>query len=282
MNYKKHMKNNEYYNDIVDTDITQKTKKQNELIKQRATRRTKKPSSNMYFTLETENAIILFNKETDPIVKNKLYNEYIQYPLEKLVENIFNRFRFSYFDSHPVDVMAGGVSNILLNLDKFKEGKGKAFSYFSIVCKNYFIQINNKNHEKWKNKEILISAMPENWEVEDDFYVKERQVESFEFSSLLVDFWDTNINFIFSKKRDIQIASAIIELFRIPEKIELFNKKALFTYIREMTGCKTTHVTKVIKTMKQIVAEMSMEYKEVGDIDSIKSKYGSVFWGGHV
>lgn len=270
---------NEYYEEIVENEIYEKSKI--ELEKRNSnTRGRKKKKNNMYFTLETENAIILYNKETDPIIRNKIYNEFLQYPIEKLVENIFNRFGFSYFDSHPEDVMAGAVSFILLNLNKFEEGKGKAFSYFSIVCKNYLIQINNKNHDKWKDKETLISAMPENWEVEDDYDIRERKTESNEFIGLMLEFWNKNVNVVFSKKRDIQIAYAIIQLFEKSDSLEFFNKKALYLYIREITGCKTTHITKVIKIMKDIVQEMLMEYMARGNIDMVKAKYGNVFWKG--
>jgi len=272
------MINEPYYTSIIEKEIINKSREQKAKALLKARKGKKKVSKNMYFTLETENAIILYNKETNQIVKNKIYNTYIQYPLAKLVENIFNRFGFSYFDSHPVDVMAGSVSFILLNLHKFKEGKGKAFSYFSIVCKNYLIQLNNKNHEKWKNRETLISAMPENWDIEGDSHIQERQAESNEFIIMMMDFWNTNVNSIFQKKRDIEIAQAVLELFRKKDNLELFNKKALYCYIREMTGCKTSHITKVIKMMKEIVHQLLMEYTDTGDIIETREKYNNMFW----
>jgi len=273
--------NSEYYETLVQDEIIGKTKRQKEeKLKNSKGRRGRKKTKNMYFTLETENAIIAFNKETDPTVKGKIYNEYIKYPMEKLVESIFNRFGFSYFDSRPADVMSETLSNIMLNLHKFQEGKGKAFSYFSIVCKNYLIQVNNKNHEKWRDRETLMSSMPESWEVEDDFKIKQRQDDSSEFVRLMIEFWENNLNSIFNKKRDIKIADAIVELFRKNDSLELFNKKALYCYIREMTGCKTTHITKVIKAMKEIVNDMLQEYLEFGNINSVNKKYNDVFWKG--
>ena len=64
----------------------------------------RKKKSKQYFTLDTEEAIILYNKTTDQRTKNKLYQERIQYPFEKLAENILNTFKFSYFDVSKEDV----------------------------------------------------------------------------------------------------------------------------------------------------------------------------------
>ena len=63
----------------------------------------------------------------------------------KLAENIIHTFKFYYFDGGPKEVQHEVIAFMLEKLPKFVEGKGKAFSYFSIVAKNYLIQNNNKN-----------------------------------------------------------------------------------------------------------------------------------------
>ena len=112
--------------------------------------RKKKKNSRMYFTQLTENAIIRYNKSDDPRLKNIIYNDHIAYPFDKLVENIIHTFKFYYFDVSSVEVKHEVVSFLVLNMHKFKEGKGKAFSYFSIVAKNYLILHNNKNYKMGK------------------------------------------------------------------------------------------------------------------------------------
>ena len=47
------------------------------------------------------------------------------------------------------------------------------------------------------------------------------------------------------------IADSVIELFRRKESLDNFNKKALYILIREMTGLKTQHITRVISVMKK-------------------------------
>ncbi len=71
---------------------------------------------------------------------------------------------------------------------------------------------------------------------------------------------------IFSKKNDRILAGAIVELFRKREKIELFNKKALYIYIREMTDANTQQITKMVKIMKDKYKAMYMDYLTYGSI----------------
>ena len=113
-------------------------------------RKAKKGSPRYYFTQDTENAIIRHNKETRPHMRERIYNEHIRNAFEKLAENIIHTFKFYYFDVPSNDVKHEVVSFLYMNMHKFAEGKGKAFSYFSIVAKNYLILHNNNNYKKMK------------------------------------------------------------------------------------------------------------------------------------
>jgi hypothetical protein len=226
----------------------------------------RKKKSKMYFTEDTEKAIIEYNKTSSPNVRNKIYKEQIQYPFEKLAENILNTFKFSYFDVPKIDIQMEVVSTLIEKIHMFKEGKGKAFSYFSIVAKNHLILKNNSNYKRWKQT-ALISEMPETWNPENDFYDTEMGDEYMEFRDLMLEFWEKNLTVIFTKKRDIQIADAVLELFRRSQYIENFNKKHLYLLIREMTDCKTHYITKVVNEMKQHQVKMLNDYLENGKID---------------
>ena len=109
-------------------------------------RKAKKGSTRYYFTDSTEKAIIRHNNETRPHMRERIYNEHIRTPFEKLAENIIHTFKFYYFDVPSEDVKHEVVSFLYMNIHKFTEGKGKAFSYFSIVAKNYLILHNNNNY----------------------------------------------------------------------------------------------------------------------------------------
>ena len=113
-------------------------------------RKAKKGSPRYYFNQDTENAIIRLNNETRPHMKERIYNEHIRTAFEKLAENIIHTFKFYYFDVPSEDVKHEVVSFLYMNIHKFTEGKGKAFSYFSIVAKNYLILHNNNNYKRMK------------------------------------------------------------------------------------------------------------------------------------
>ena len=226
----------------------------------------------LYFTEDTQFAIIEYNNSKSSIERNRIYKERIQYPFEKLAENVLNTFKFSYFDVSKEDVMQEVVSVLIQKIHMFKEGKGKAFSYFSIVAKNYLILNNNSNYKRFK-KTSLLSEMPETWNPENDFHEEQMGDEYNEFKDLMLKYWDDNLTKVFTKKRDIQIADAVLELFRRSQYIENFNKKHLYLLIREMTDCKTHYITKVVSVMKEHQKKMLNEYLDYGTVTSDESDF---------
>jgi hypothetical protein len=85
---------------------------------------------------------------------------------------------------------------------------------------------------------------------------------------LMVEFWENNVNKIFTKQRDLDIANAVIELFRRSDILESFNKKALYLYIRDISSCKTQQITKVINKMKQHQNNIQRSYTNQGNINT--------------
>jgi hypothetical protein len=228
-------------------------------------RKPKTPKSKMYFTLETEQAIIAYNKSDNQREKNTLYVERIKYPFEKIAENVLNTYKFSYFDDGHGDVKREVVSQMIYKIHMFQEGKGKAFSYFTRMALNHLILLNNSNYKRYKQNELM-SVMPESWNPSEDTLAIETDSTHVEFRTLMLSYWDVKLNVVFDKKRDIQIADAILELFRRVDYIENFNKKSLYLLIREMTGHKTHYITKVISTMKVHQDTILEEYLNTGDI----------------
>lgn len=233
-------------------------------VKKRRRGRNKKEK--IYFSKKTEEAIVDYNKETDDVIRNQIYETRIKYSFEKLVENIFNTFKFTYFESGPIEIQKETVSHLVTNIHKFQSGKGKAFSYFSIVAKNYLIFHNNNNYKRF-NQHVDISDTPSESSVclqtEDNHH---KDIQNQEFMKLLVDYWEKNVNKIFTKVKDLNIAYAVIELFRNCERIENFNKKTLYLYIRELSNCKTQQITKIINKMKSYQNTVMKSYYDRGNL----------------
>ena len=228
-------------------------------------RRGRKPSKKQYFTYITDQAIHAYNQEPDWAKRNKVFSEFINYPFNKLVENIYHTFRFSYFDVPYEDIKAEVVAFLTEKIGKFKAGKGKAFSYFSIVAKNYLIIQNNANYAKMKQRADL-NVVDDSRNLGGEMALSEHQEALRDFTNQWCDWYDTNLNKVFSNKRDIIVADTIIELFRMRDNIENFNKKALYILIRERTGLKTQNITKVINVMKRDYAKMWTIYSKSGHI----------------
>jgi len=211
----------------------------------------RKKSKRLYFTEDTEAAIIEYLASEDQAERNRIYNSRIHYSFYKLAENLIHTFKFYYTEVEDLEDLKHEVVTFLLEkLHYFKAGKGKAFSYFSIVGKNYLILYNNKNYVKKKGKADLIEVDTDNG-ILTNFENEEKLEEKIEFLDLFVEKVDNKLSSIFSKNEDLLVADAVLTLFKKRESLEIFNKKALYIYIREITGCDTPSITKVTKILKK-------------------------------
>ena len=232
-------------------------------------RKAKKGSPRYYFHQGTEDAIIRHNKETRPHMKERIYNEHIRVPFEKLAENIIHTFKFYYFDVPSEDVKHEVVSFLYMNMHKFTEGKGKAFSYFSIVAKNYLILHNNNNYKKLKQTDDESVT-----DYKRDAMYETQRADNLEgqkeYMDLFIDYWTNNLTTVFKRKQDIDVANSVLYLMEQRQNIENFNKKALYIMIREMTNSNTQHITRVINVLKKHHTNLQKNYLATG---SIETKY---------
>jgi|TARA_R100000030_G_scaffold48728_1_gene36735 hypothetical protein len=229
-------------------------------------KKKKKRPKNYYFHQGTEKAIIRYNNSDNPHLRNKIYNEHIRAAFDKLAENIIHTFKFYYFDTTSEEVKNEVVSFLVMNMHKFKEGKGKAFSYFSIVAKNYLILNNNKNYKMGKIHDG-IDVLDYKRNITGEVNISERSEINSLFTEELVRFWEFNLTNIFRRDKDIRVADSVLHLFRIKQNLENFNKKALYILIREMTGSNTQHITRIINVMKKYNKRLFLEFEKQGVVD---------------
>ena len=159
---------------------------------------------------------------------------------------------------------------MVANIDKYEPGKGKAFSYFSIVAKNWFILDNNTTYKRFKKHVEICEQSGEAGEFVVEPEHEKQESETREFIKLMVEYWDKNIGKLFTKDRDLKIANAVVEIFRNADRIDVYNKKALYLYIREIADCQTQNITKVINKMKSTQRNISEEYLNRGNITGIR------------
>jgi len=237
-------------------------------------KKKRRKKSKMYFGTPVQNAIIRYNETSNPVIKNRIYQEHVHAAFEKMAENLIHTFKFYYFDYPFEDVKAEVVSFMVMQMPKYKPDKGRAFSYFSIVGKNYLILNNNNNYKKMKSQD-QVDVLDFKRNITSEGMQSEKDEFDKEFVNKMLDYWDNNITNIFRRQKDILVADSVLELFRKRQNIENFNKKALYIMIREMTGSNTQHITRVINQMKKHYYNMMMEFSTTGDIDT--SNTGSIF-----
>ncbi len=227
-------------------------------------RKRKKKSKN-YFTQDTEDAIVLYNNTPDPEVRSNIYRDRIHYAFFKLTENIIHTFKFYYTEVDDIEHLQHEVITFLLSkLDKFDPTRGaKAYSYFGTIAKRYLILSNQKNYKKRIDK-APVSVLEED---ENHSYVIDGDNVHDRLSLFLdeyVEYVTENIYTLFPKGNDAQIADAILEIFRKREDIDVFNKKALYIYIREMVDAKTPKITKIANRLYDIFKDNYIFYIETG------------------
>ena len=231
----------------------------------------KKTKRKPYFGMDVQDAIVRYNaldQQTQRAERNKIYDEEIHKAFDKLAENIINTFKFTYFDYGFNDIKHETVAFMVMNMHKYDHTKGsKAFSYFSVVAKNYLILHNNNNYKMLKMHDSIDTIKHNPDKVDYDYT---------DFLNAVAKYFDVNIPNIFRKKRDIDIAYAVVELMNQRQEIENFNKKSLYILIREMTNVDTNHITKVVNVMRRKYKVLLNEYAKTGLI--ISEPTGSKFF----
>ena len=229
--------------------------------KKRGRKRTKK----QYFTPDTDLAIAEYLASSNQDERDLIFKTRIHYPFYKLAENLIHTFKFYYTEVDDLEDLKHEVICFLLEkLDYFKPERGsKAFSYFSIVGKNYLILYNNNNYAKKKIKTDIMAA-DEDESVLHQLGRDERKKEIKDFIDYLTLYIDDNMFKLFKKEDDLRVCDAINVLFKRRENLEIFNKKALYIYIREMTEVETPVITKVTKKLKVIYKRLYTEYIDTG------------------
>ena len=230
-----------------------------------AKKRGRKSTKKQYFTPDTDLAIAEYLATSNQDERDTIFKDRIWYPFYKLAENLIHTFKFYYTEVDDLEDLKHEVICFLLEkLDYFKPERGsKAFSYFSIVGKNYLILYNNANYQKKKQKVDVLKAD------EDDGVLHqlgrdERKEEIKEFIDYFTEYIDKHMFTMFKKDKDRKVCDAINILFKRRENLEIFNKKALYIYIREITEVDTPIITKVTKILKKHYKTLYNEYIETG------------------
>jgi len=227
----------------------------------------RKKSKANYFTKETEEYIVKYNNSTDPDYRAKIFTDHIYLPFYKLAENIIHTFKFYYTDVDKIEDLKHELVSILLEekIMKFDPTNGaKAYSYFGTIVKRWLINYNNKNYKRLKQIGSF-SEMEESYDAKISKQINEDAgITLATFMDRWVESTYETLEETFVKESDRKIADAVLTIFKTRNDLDIFKKKALYIYMREMTDCETPALTKVINILKEDFREKYLKLHEQG------------------
>ena len=229
----------------------------------------RKRTKNHYFRKEHQDAIVEYCQTQDPKRRNELYKDFIGPVFDEMVDKIVYTYKFTSLPN--IDSLKDDCKNWLITvLNNFDPEKGsKAFTYFSVVSKNWFIAEVKKTSKKAKRETHL----------EEYFLTHSDQSNTPSIQQLVVHntyIEDRNKNEFFLhlskeikswkkmplRENEVKTIQAIEILFSEANNIEIFNKKAIYLYIREITGLNTKQVVSSLNKVRKRYAEFKKEWDD--------------------
>ena len=224
----------------------------------------KRRKKNHYFTKDHENAIIQYTKSSCIRERTELYVRWIEPAFNEMVDKIVFTYKFTNLPN--IDYLRDECKIWLMTVvDKYDPAKGsKAFSYFSVITKNWFIH-KVKRQQKRNQREIDYDNLSKNYEEKylstDESYITEREEKEF-WDSFYKELksWDSST----MKDNDLKVYKAINILFESKEDIEIFNKKAIYLYLREITGLNTKQIVNSLKKFRKKYYNFKHDWEKGG------------------
>jgi len=211
----------------------------------------KKSKKNYYFTHVHEDAIVRYAQIDCLKERTELYVKYIGPAFNEMVDKIVFTYKFTSLPN--IDSLRDECKIwLMMILGKYDPERGStAFSYFSVITKNWFIH-KVKKQQKQNKREVDLNNISKSYEEQylstDESYLTHREEDEFwkEFYTELKS-WDTTQ----MKENDLKVYQAINILFESKDDIDIFNKKAIYLYLREITGLNTKQIVNSLKKFRK-------------------------------
>lgn len=227
----------------------------------------RKPTTNNYFDIREEEAVRNFLTAETYEEKNKIYNDFLKEPLDKMISSIIRRYKLYRKDMNYEEIHVDTHSFLMTKIEKFKPSKEKkAYSYFGTICKNYLMGQIMKD-QKEMNRKISyedissdLSNRPEmSYSIEDDDMTSETIIKKF------LEKLKENLDNKDCNEQEHKIGSAIYDLFENYRTIfpdtnnNKFNKNIILFELREMTNLSTKEIRSLIKKYKKLYFDLVQE-----------------------
>ena len=223
----------------------------------------KKNKKNNYFDVREEEAVKAYLIAETKIEKDLIYNEFLKFPLDKMIESIIRRYKLYRKDMDYNDVHTDAHSFLMTKVDKFKPAKNKkAYSYFGTICKNYLMGQILKD-QKETNRKVSYEDISSALENRPDmvYYLEFEKIDAEKIiDKFLIDLKDYVMNSQL-QENESKLGYALIELFDdygnifIGNDNNKFNKNIVLLTLREMTNLNTKEIRTYLKKYKSLYLE---------------------------
>ena len=223
-------------------------------------KRGRKAVKENYFDVREETAVRNFLISETSEEKNKIYNEFLKAPLDKMISSIIRRYKLYRKDMDFIEIHNDTHSFLMTKVDKFKPDKNKkAYSYFGTICKNYLMGQIIKDQKEMNRKisyEDISTSLEQRpdmvYRIDDDIIETDLVIN--QYLKELKDFIEIeNLN-----DNEKKLGYALIDLFDNYETIfsgadnNKFNKNVILLSLREMTNLSTKEIRSSIKRFKKL------------------------------
>lgn len=228
-----------------------KTQRKKLLTKKKVKESESSKKINHYFSQKHEDAITKYALSKDTALRTQLYLDYIAPAFNEMVDKIVYTYKFTSLPN--IDSLKDECKIWLTTLlDKYDQNKGyKAFSYYSVITKNWFVHKVKKNVKKYKQEiyyDDLSKDLEEKFLSTNNTYCLQREEEEFwKFLLEEIDRWDE----MSLRENDKRVLQAIKILLGNVDNIDIFNKKAIYLYVREITKLNTKQIVCSLNKMRE-------------------------------
>ncbi len=226
-------------------------------------KRGRKRTSNLYFGPEQEQAVVKFLTSESYSERNKIYNEFLRYPINKMVESIIRRYKLYRKEYDYEDVHADTLSFLVTKMHNFKPDKNKkAYSYFGTICKHYLLGQLIKDDKKMKS-DLSYEDVYKTVETMDDqiYSIDDHKMQLDDFikeisASIKAELQHTKVS-----ETELKVGDALIKILDSWETIfeqvgsgNKYNKNLILSYIREITDLTTKDIRVGMRRFKKMYA----------------------------
>jgi len=227
----------------------------------------RKPKQNNYFDTQEELAVLQFLEAKTFEERNRIYNEFLKKPLDKMISSIIRRYKLYRKDMDFYEIHIDTHSFLMTKIEKFKPSKEKkAYSYFGTICKNYLMGQIIKDQKDINRKisyEDISSDLENNenfsYSIEKDSLDYEKVIERFLYQL------DESLKSEKLNENEKKLGYALYDIFKNYEQIFIgndnnkFNKNIILLSLREMTNLSTKEIRGSIKKFKTIYLNLIQE-----------------------